>query len=98
MSTKISCFPQRFEPLECPCGNTSHTRPLRHCCRAAAMQLRCPHCNTPVEIPDGESISSIECPSCGNSYGLISEESTRSRTEESLKTVGHFQLLELVGV
>jgi serine/threonine protein kinase len=61
------------------------------------MHVRCPHCHGQIEISDDMSLGKILCMSCGSSFSLIDEE-TLSHKAESLKTIGHFELLETVGV
>jgi serine/threonine protein kinase/WD40 repeat protein len=63
-----------------------------------AMHVRCPHCHDPIEISDADLLSNIECPSCGIHYDLVSDGTTRSHAIEGMKSVGHFELLEVVGV
>ena len=61
------------------------------------MHVRCPHCHNPIEIIDDASLSDIPCPSCGSSFSLVGDNKpTESR--EVGKLLGHFQLLNQVGM
>jgi hypothetical protein len=61
------------------------------------MQIRCPHCHSPIEVVDTDSLTDISCPSCGSNFNLLSAE-TASYTPGGIRTIGHFELLEDVGV
>lgn len=61
------------------------------------MQVRCPHCHTPVELTGDSELSDIPCPSCGSSFSLLGGDETTPH-EAGTKTVGHFELIEQIGV
>jgi len=61
------------------------------------MHVRCPHCRSPIEFLEEDSLEEVECPSCGSQFSLIAGQSTISYKAET-RTVGQFQLLEQVGV
>ena len=61
------------------------------------MQVRCPQCHTPVEMGSDGNLSDIACPSCGSSFSLLGTEETVPY-ERGTKTIGHFDLIEQVGI
>jgi WD40 repeat protein/tRNA A-37 threonylcarbamoyl transferase component Bud32 len=65
--------------------------------RGAAMQVRCPQCQTPIELASDGNLSDIACPSCGSSFSLLGTEETAPYRRET-RTIGHFELVEQVGV
>ena len=71
-------------------------QPLR---RAAAhvLHVRCPHCQNPIELLDEAALENISCPCCGSSFSLVGDQ-TQSRLPTGGRSLGHFQLLERVGV
>ena len=62
------------------------------------MEVRCPHCHAPIDLPSDTSLSDITCPSCGSSFGLLGEDETASFKGTGTKTLGHFELIEQMGV
>jgi tetratricopeptide (TPR) repeat protein len=61
------------------------------------MQIRCPHCRHPVEVVESTLLADVTCPSCGSNISLVSEETTEAYTA-SPKRIGHFELLERIGL
>ena len=61
------------------------------------MQVRCPHCHTPVDLASDSELSDIACPSCGSSFSLLGTAETVPY-ETGTKTIGHFELVEQIGV
>jgi WD40 repeat protein/tRNA A-37 threonylcarbamoyl transferase component Bud32 len=61
------------------------------------MQVRCPHCQTPVELPSDGQLSDIACPTCGSSFSLLGTSETIAH-EAGRRTIGHFELLDKIGV
>ena len=61
------------------------------------MQVRCPYCHSPIELAGESSLSDIPCPACGSSFSLIGEDETTAY-DAGTKTLGHFELVEQVGV
>ena len=60
------------------------------------LPVRCPHCHHRLAVPDDTQLSDVICPTCGSSFGLLDELQT---TEEGrLESVGHFKLLDRLGV
>ena len=60
------------------------------------MHVRYPHCHNPIELLDDAELSDISCPSCGSSFSLLEETVTHQRGKA--KTIGHFNLMEEVGI
>ena len=60
------------------------------------MRIRCPHCHHPIEVLDEAALSEINCPSCGSSLSLVSDE-TLSHHGPVKRTLGHFELLDKLG-
>ncbi len=61
------------------------------------LRIRCPHCHNPVELVDDASLSELLCPSCGSQFSLVDDED-RTFQASSQQTIGHFQLLDKVGM
>lgn len=61
------------------------------------MHVRCPHCHNPIELVDDAELSDIPCPSCGSSFSLLADQ-TLTHQKGGAQTIGHFDLLERVGV
>ncbi len=64
---------------------------------SSGLHIRCPHCHNPVELVDDASLSDVLCPSCGSHFSLV-DDSPRTFQAISDQTIGHFQLLDKVGV
>jgi WD40 repeat protein/tRNA A-37 threonylcarbamoyl transferase component Bud32 len=61
----------------------------------AGVQVRCPHCHSPLHLGDEKS-DEVLCPGCGGSFRL--REALHTDTTSPVKTLGRFQLLERVGL
>jgi tRNA A-37 threonylcarbamoyl transferase component Bud32 len=61
------------------------------------MQVRCPQCQTPIELASDGKLSDIACPSCGSSFSLLGTDETAPYERET-RTIGHFDLVEQVGI
>lgn len=61
------------------------------------MQVRCPQCHSPFELSSDGELSDISCPSCGSSFSLLGTSETVPY-ETGTKTIGHFELIEKIGV
>jgi WD40 repeat protein/tRNA A-37 threonylcarbamoyl transferase component Bud32 len=62
---------------------------------AAGVQVRCPHCHSPLHLSDEKS-DEVLCPGCGGSFRL--REARHTDTSSPMNTLGRFQLLERVGL
>ncbi|MHB8953114.1 MAG: protein kinase domain-containing protein [Pirellulaceae bacterium] len=61
------------------------------------MHIHCPHCRSPIEVVDDQELRDVICPSCGSSFNLLPDE-TATRVAKEHKTLGHFELIDRVGV
>lgn len=61
------------------------------------MHVRCPHCHQPVELVENAALEQIDCPSCGSQFNLLGEE-TVDRRNDAGRMIGHFKLVEQLGV
>ncbi|MEJ7591269.1 MAG: protein kinase [Planctomycetaceae bacterium] len=60
------------------------------------MRVKCPHCSKPIEIVGAESDTDvIFCPSCGSK--VSDAEQTLVQIPSSLKSLGRFELIEILG-
>jgi WD40 repeat protein/tRNA A-37 threonylcarbamoyl transferase component Bud32 len=64
---------------------------------ARGLQVRCPCCHQPLElVPDAE-LDSVACPSCGSNFSLLADDQA-TRDATAVSQVGHFRLIERVGM
>ena len=63
-----------------------------------AMRCRCPHCHNAIEIVDDSSFRDIACPTCGSRFNLIGSDSPTDCAPNENRTLGHFELIEQLGV
>jgi tRNA A-37 threonylcarbamoyl transferase component Bud32 len=67
----------------------------------SALHVRCPHCQTAVQIRDEIPLSEITCESCGSSFTLVGDEAlaagTGGGTLQHKRTIGRFELIEKLG-
>ncbi len=61
------------------------------------MHVRCPHCRNPIELLEESSLSEVVCPTCGSSFSLLTDD-TVSFSQGDHEAIGHFELLERVGI
>ena len=61
------------------------------------MQIRCPNCHDTLNVDKEETLWEMPCPSCGSHFNLVDEEDL-SEPERTGERVGHFRLVEQVGV
>lgn len=60
------------------------------------MRVKCPHCSKPVEIVAGDTTTEVViCPSCGSN--VSDGERTLVQIRTSVKTLGRFELIEMLG-
>ena len=63
------------------------------------MKVRCPHCDLGIEIVEDQPLTdALTCPACGSTFSLGGYESTASYTAAAARTLGHFELIDEVGV
>ena len=65
--------------------------------RSFCMHIHCPHCRSPIEVVDEQELRDVTCPSCGSSFNLLPDE-TVTRIAKEQKTLGHFELMDRIGV
>jgi tetratricopeptide (TPR) repeat protein len=58
-------------------------------------QLRCPHCHNPIRLGD-QCPDEVLCPGCGSSFRVRDARATI--TQQPMRPLGKFQLLERVGL
>ena len=61
------------------------------------MRIRCPHCQSPIDILAEQQIDSATCPACGSSISLFDPERTATFQEQALRAIGRFQLIKRLG-
>lgn len=61
------------------------------------MQVRCPHCQNPIEVEDFSTIKEILCPACGSTFRLADQSTAAWSPREGNRKLGKFELLEAVG-
>lgn len=62
------------------------------------MHVRCPHCQNPIELVGDSKLSEVSCPICGSSFSLLSDVETIGHTESKERMIGHFRLIEVIGM
>ncbi|MGE4614421.1 MAG: protein kinase, partial [Planctomycetota bacterium] len=62
------------------------------------MQIRCPHCQNPIETVAGDESFDYDCESCGSSFNLATDLETIGPDDASTRSIGHFELVEQVGM
>ena len=60
------------------------------------LHVRCPNCHCSIELVADAEMGTIDCPSCGRNFGLV-DDVTSTRNALSLKEIGHFKIIELIG-
>ena len=66
--------------------------------RSAAIRVlnvRCPHCKGVIELQDGDTLLELTCPDCNSAFSLVDSD---PHPPQGLESIGHFQLVEQVGV
>lgn len=60
------------------------------------MRLKCPHCSKPIEVVAVEQdVEVVICPSCGSDLSDV--EQTMVQIRSSIKSLGRFDLIEIIG-
>ena len=59
------------------------------------MRVRCPHCKSPLEIIEDQTVAEVICPSCGSSLNGVNQTLVSIRPD--VKSLGRFELIERVG-
>src|SRR5437868_12332545 len=58
------------------------------------LRIRCPYCHRPLEVVADSALIDIPCDACGNCFNLAGDD----RVEGALGQIGHFELLERLGM
>jgi WD40 repeat protein/tetratricopeptide (TPR) repeat protein/tRNA A-37 threonylcarbamoyl transferase component Bud32 len=61
-----------------------------------AIRLRCPHCGNPIQLVSPEP-QEVTCLNCGSSFQVEPAATATYRAGELPRTIGRFEVLELVG-
>lgn len=61
------------------------------------MQVRCLHCHEPIEVFDESDFGAMNCPACGGSFSLVGDQTLSYHSAET-RVMGHFELIDIVGV
>ena len=62
------------------------------------MQIRCPHCQNPIEVVQDDAMLDVECPSCRSSFNIVAEMPTVTHSSEATTSISRFELIEKIGV
>jgi len=63
------------------------------------MQIRCPHCQNPIEVVQDDESFDYDCESCGSSFNLAADIETASQAgDEAMAIIAHFRLTERLGI
>ena len=65
--------------------------------RPTGLRVRCPDCHLPIELVDDAELDDVACPSCGSNFSLVEDRFLSFQAGE-LESVGHFKLLDKLGV
>ncbi len=61
------------------------------------LYIRCPPCHQTVEILTDPPLAEINCSACRSHFSLVADD-VNSDPTQSIKTLGHLQLIERLGV
>jgi tRNA A-37 threonylcarbamoyl transferase component Bud32 len=61
------------------------------------MQIHCPQCKNPTDLPDPPGSTVVTCSACGASFQIESGTTADWRPTEALPPLGRFQVLEVLG-
>ena len=61
------------------------------------MHVRCPQCHNPIDLAYDSPLGDLTCPSCGSGFSLLGDE-TLTHDPGQTKTIGHFELLNNIGM
>ncbi len=65
--------------------------------RASGLVVRCPHCRDAIDLVVDAPLTHIVCSQCGGSFSLVNE-AEATRDAASLTQIGHFELVERLGM
>ena len=61
------------------------------------MRVRCPHCRQSIEVTSDVALERVHCPSCDDSFNLLTGDTTAAVRELRNRQVAHFELLRQLG-
>jgi serine/threonine protein kinase/tetratricopeptide (TPR) repeat protein len=61
------------------------------------LEIRCPNCQTPMQVEVDTSLTDLSCETCGSRFSLVGQTQS-SRIPSPLFELGRFELLERLGV
>ena len=64
----------------------------------SGLHVRCPNCHNPIELVPEAELEDIKCSSCGSGFSLTVDEDESTRDARSFAQVGHFKLVERLGM
>ena len=64
---------------------------------SGGFHVRCPHCHSPIEMAPDSLLSNIDCPACSGHFSVASEGSD-TREAPTVTKLGHFELIERLGM
>ena len=62
------------------------------------MEVRCPSCQSSIDVSTTSSLGSLDCPACGGSFSLYKDDETVPFNGSQPRRFGHFNLVEQIGV
>ncbi len=103
----VNRFPTRAELIDriirqADAGST-RTSPVKSASHSSAsqstghMKVRCPHCHSPIEIVVDTPLDDISCSACGSQFSLVGD-TTETKAARTFKRLGHFELIERLGM
>ena len=67
--------------------------------RSGDLTVRCPHCHEKIQVPADASLNDLTCSGCGSRFSLADDpHETQTRAAKFTKQLGHFELIEQIGV
>ncbi|MEM9184901.1 MAG: protein kinase [Planctomycetota bacterium] len=85
----IATIDQRTERAEQDTGGSKGS--------SKGLNVRCPHCQSPVSITPDAELESIGCPQCGSAFSLL-DDKNETHLAGAVTQVGQFRLIERVGM
>ena len=64
--------------------------------QSRVRRIRCPHCQSPIQLVDDRPPEEVLCPSCGSSFHL--RDTRMTSTVGHMRQIGKFQLMEQLGL
>jgi serine/threonine protein kinase len=61
------------------------------------LHIRCPHCHNAIEILADDPLIDVTCTECGSTFSIVGRNED-TMTATPLQSLGHFQLVERLGV